>query len=59
MKATFAPAQRITRIVTYRGMQMVPPVLLDEFDHIFDGHLNLLIAVDAAATIEPGLIYKS
>jgi len=59
VKTTIAPAQRITRIVTCRGMQMLRPVFVDEFDHIFDGHSNLLIAVDAAATIDPGLPYKS
>jgi hypothetical protein len=59
VKAAIAPAQRIARILTYRGMEMPAPALLDEFDHIFDVHRNLLIAVGAAAAIVPGLSYKS
>jgi hypothetical protein len=60
VKATFAPAQRITPIIAYRGMEMMAPVLVDEFNHIFDGHRdcdghrNLLIAFDAATTIDSG-----
>jgi len=59
VEATIAPAQRITRILAYRRMEMLPPVFLDKFDHIFDVHRNLLVAVDAAAAIDPGLAYKS
>jgi hypothetical protein len=52
VKSTLAPAQRITGIVTYRGMEMRFSALLDEFNYIFDGHRNLLINVDDVATIE-------
>ena len=52
LKSTLAPAQGITGIPTYRGTEMSVPVLFDEFNHIFDYHGNLLIDVDAAATIE-------
>jgi hypothetical protein len=59
VKTAIAPTQRITCIVPYWGMEMLLLAFLDEFDHIFDGHRNLLIAVDAAATIEPDILYKS
>jgi hypothetical protein len=50
VKSTVTPAQRITGIVTYRGMKMWFPALLDEFNYIFDGHRNLLI--DDVDTVE-------
>jgi len=52
LKSTLAPAQRIADIISYWGMKMLFPVLLDEFNHIIDGHSNLLSDVDAPATIE-------
>jgi hypothetical protein len=52
LKSTLAPAQRITGIISYWGMEMLFLVLLDEFNHIIDGHSNLLSDVDAASTIE-------
>jgi hypothetical protein len=52
LKSTLAPAQRIAGIISYWGMEMLFPALLDEFNHIIDGHSNLLSDVDAAATIE-------
>jgi hypothetical protein len=48
LKSTLAPAQRIAAIPAYWGRQMLLPVLLDEFNHIFDGHTNLLTDVDAS-----------
>jgi hypothetical protein len=38
---------------------MLLPVLPDEFNHIFDGHTNLLTDVDAAASIDPRFPYRS
>jgi hypothetical protein len=52
LKSTLAPAQRIAGIISYWGMEMLFSVLVDEFNHIIDGHSNLLSNVDAAATIE-------
>jgi hypothetical protein len=52
LKSTLAPAQRIAGIISYGGMEMLFPALLDEFNHIIDGHCNLLSDIDAAATIE-------
>jgi hypothetical protein len=52
LKSTLAPAQRIAGIISYWGMEMLFPAPLDEFNHIIDGHSNLLSDVDAAATIE-------
>jgi hypothetical protein len=43
LKATFTPPQGITRVVAYRGMEMLVPVLPDDFDYILDGHRNLLL----------------
>src|ERR1700694_5384074 len=51
LKSTLAPAQRITGIISYWGMEMLFLVLLDEFNHIIDGHSNLLSDVDAAARL--------
>jgi len=52
LKSTLAPAQRITGIISNRGMEMLFSALLDKFNHIVDGHCNLLSDVDAADTIE-------
>jgi hypothetical protein len=52
LKSALAPAKRITGIPTYWGTEMLLPALLDEFNHIFDCHWNLLTDVDAAAKIE-------
>jgi hypothetical protein len=43
--STFAPAQWIAGIISYRGMKMLLPALLDEFNHFIDGHNNLLSAL--------------
>ena len=51
LKSTLAPAQRIAGIISYWGMEMLFPALVDEFNHIIDGHSNLLSDVDAAATV--------
>jgi hypothetical protein len=52
LKSALAPAQGITVIPTYCGREMLTSVLFDEFNHIFDGHRNLLTHVDATAMIE-------
>jgi hypothetical protein len=56
VKSTLTPAQRITGIVTYRGMEMWFPALLDEFNYIFDGHTNLLIDDVAIIEFSPSLL---
>jgi hypothetical protein len=52
LKSTLALSQRIAGIISYWGMEMLFPALLDEFNHIIDGHRNLLSDVDATATGE-------
>jgi hypothetical protein len=52
LKSSLAPAQGITFVPAYRGREMLVPVLFDEFNHIFDGHRNLLTDVDVTAAIE-------
>jgi hypothetical protein len=52
LKSSLGPAQGITFISTYCGREMLISVLFDKFNHIFDGHKNLLTDVDATAKIE-------
>jgi hypothetical protein len=52
LKSALAPAQWITVIPTYCGREMLISVLFNEFNHILDGHRNLLTDVDATAAIE-------
>jgi len=59
LKSTLAPAQRITGIISYWAMEMLFLALLDEFNHIIDGHNNLLSDVDAAAQLNLRLPYRS
>jgi hypothetical protein len=47
LKSALAPAQRIARIISHRGMEMFFPSLLDEFNHVIDRHSNLLFDFDA------------
>jgi hypothetical protein len=47
LKSTLAPAQRIAGIISHRGMEMFFPALLDEFNHVIDGHSNPLSDFDA------------
>jgi hypothetical protein len=52
LKSTLAPAQWITGIISYWGMEMLIFALLDELNHIIDGHSNLLSDIDAAARLK-------
>jgi hypothetical protein len=51
LKSALAPAQGIAVIPTYCGREMLISVFFDEFNHILDGHRNLLTD-DATAAIE-------
>jgi hypothetical protein len=51
LKSALAPAQGITVIPTYCEREMLISVLFDEFNHILDGHRNLLTDVDATGAI--------
>jgi hypothetical protein len=52
LKSSLAPAQGITFIPAYCAREMLVPVLFDEFNHLFDGHRNLLTDVDVTDTME-------
>jgi hypothetical protein len=57
LKSALAPAQGIAVIPTYCGRKMLISVFFDEFNHILDGHRNLLTD-DATAAIESSPRYE-
>jgi len=59
LKSTLAPAQRITGIISYWGMEMFILARLDEFNHLIDGHSNLLLTLMLLPGLNLRLPYRS
>jgi len=59
LKSTLAPAQRITGIISYWGMEMFILARLDEFNHLIDGHSNLLLTLMLLPGLNLRLLYRS